>query len=244
MALNRLTLALGEACRHRPTEPKLLVAPALRTGYQWLDAVAASGRPVVNVQVTTLAQLARRAADPALERDGLTMLGACRAEVILAGILDRLRREGAGYLTRLEPNRSLLGALRRSIEELRLAGLSADALRSEDFEHRDKAREIRRIIGHYERELAAGRLVDRAAVLRLALERVEAEPGFLPERVLLLPEELQEELGGLERRFWEHLPAEIRVSLPGDLPGEPPNGWTAWDCCAGSSGRPRLRRRR
>lgn len=218
--LNRLTEALRELCAAHVREEKWVLAPSLRIGYQWLDAVTRSGQPVLNARVKTLASLALDLAAPAVERGGTGFATAVREEVILDGILSRRRGEG-GYLSRLEHTPSLLRAVASTLRDLRLAGISPAALEGSRFEVPAKGREISDLLSAFEDALRSRGLADRAGVLRLALERLGSDPSALPQGlVAAMPDDMEGELRGLERALWEGIPAGARILLPADRPGQ------------------------
>ena len=117
--INRLTEGLGDLCAERVLAEKWLLAPSLRAGFQWLDAVTRAGRPVVNARVKTLPGMALELAAPEMERRGLSLVGGMRAELLTDGILARMREEG-GYLARLEASAGWSARPPPTLRELRL----------------------------------------------------------------------------------------------------------------------------
>jgi RecB family exonuclease len=227
--LNRLTQALRELCAEQALAEKWLLAPSRRVGMQWLDAVARSGQPVLNVRVESPQTMALlRLAAPALERQGLTFLRGLRREVLVGRLFAQLRDQGEGYLSALEPSPGLTSALSRALRDLRLAGVTAAGLGAGSFEVAAKGRELRGLLAAYEEQLAHEGLADEAEVLRLAAERLRTDPEALPaEALALLPEDMATGMRALERAVWEAIPERQRVVLPADRPGEaPPEGLT------------------
>ena len=223
--LNTFTRSLGDACRENVLGEKWLVVPSLRVGIQWLDTVTRSGQPVVNVRVKTIRHLALELAGPEMGMRRLEFLSGTRAEVIVAGIFDRMRERMTGYLSALEPDRHLIQMLYRMISDLRLAGLRAEKLRASAFEVGNKGKDIGIILGEYEKEMTSRKLADYASVLRIAGSELERNVSLLPAGVIILiPQDSEEELKSLERAFWDALPAGIRKVLPVDQPLSRPGG--------------------
>jgi hypothetical protein len=222
--LNRLTQALRELCAEQALAEKWLLAPSRRVGMQWLDTVARSGQPVLNVRVESPQTMALlRLAAPALERKGLTFLRGLRREVLVGRLFAQLRDRGEGYLSALEPSPGLTAALSRALRDLRLAGVTAAGLGAGSFEVAAKGRELQGLLAAYEEQLARERLADEAEVLRLAAERLRTDPEALPaEALVLLPEDMAAGMRALERAVWEAIPERQRVVLPVDRPGEAP----------------------
>lgn len=222
--INRLAESLGELCAERVLDEKWLLAPSLRVGFQWLDAVTRSGRPVLNARVKTLPSMALELAAPEMERAGLTFVGGIRAELIVDGILARVR-EGGGYLARLEASPGLVRAAAATVHDLRLCGIAAGDLSPRLFEVTAKGRELVSLLAAYEEELSSRALTDLAGVLRIAARRLREDASALPAGCLLaVPCDMAEELRGLRRRLWEAVPADRRFVLSADRPCEERGG--------------------
>ena len=74
IAMNHIVESLAAICRDRLLAEKWLIAPSLRVGHQWLDAVTRSGQPAINVRVKTLRRLALELAGPAMASAGFTLI--------------------------------------------------------------------------------------------------------------------------------------------------------------------------
>ncbi|MBK5093802.1 MAG: hypothetical protein JJE48_09855, partial [Actinobacteria bacterium] len=219
--LNRLTASLRDLAAEKLLEEKWLVAPNLRTGYQWLDTVARSGQPIVNARVMTLQHMALEVASPEMERLGVTFLRGYRAEVIIDRVFTALRREGRGYLSALEGGPGLIERLLQTTRDLRLARVDPGRLDPEHFEVADKGSEIAVLLGLYEEELRNGKLVDYADIIRMAMKRLREDgPGLQEDVILIAPADMLERLEGLERLLWEAVPEARRTLLEVDRPGE------------------------
>lgn len=218
--LNRLTTALGDLCRERVLEEKWLLAPSLRVGFQWLDTVARSGEPLLNVRVKTLQHVVLDVASTEMQRRGVTFLRGVGVDVLVDRVFGRLRAAGIAYTTGLAPSPGLTRTLSQAIRDLRLAGVQARNLKTGAFEVQSKGREIRGLLLEYEKALEAERLADYAALLRLATERLKADSGdALRKALVLVPEDLEQDLRLLERAFLASIPPAQRVPLPVDRPG-------------------------
>jgi ATP-dependent helicase/nuclease subunit B len=223
--LNTFTRALCDVCRENMFGEKWLVVPSLRVGFQWLDKVTRSGQPVLNVRVKTIRHLALEFAGPEMERRRLEFLSGARAEVIVAGIFGSMREKITGYLWELKPDRHLTRMLYRMISDLRLAGLHAEKLRTSAFEVGNKGKDIGIILGEYEKEMISRKLADYASVLRMARSELERNISVIPAGIIfLIPQDSEEELRGLEKSFWDAIPAGIRKVLPVDQPDLRPGG--------------------
>ena len=217
---NAFISALRGQCAGRALDEKRLVAPTRRVGNQWLDALARAGQPALNVRVETLRSLAVELAAPQLAAAGLGVAPQ-RAELLLVDRLLRSLPPGSlRYLGTAAPGAGLTALVLSSLAELRREGVPSSRLGSGAFEDPAKAADLALLVGGYERLLAAEKLADYAQVLRLAADRLAADPDALGRGTLvLLPQDLAP--AGLERRLLEALPAGCLRRLPVDPPGLP-----------------------
>ena len=220
--LNLLTRSLREICKNHIVEEKWLIAPTRRVGLQWLDSVSRSGMPVLNVRVKSLQSLALELAADEMVRMGMMFLYGVRGEVLISCVFGRLKEEGDGYLSLLDPNPGLIKIMTGTIRDLRLAGLKAVEIDNRNFEVKSKGREVKTLLAEYEKRLRADGLVDYADVLRIATERLVNDPYILPPGALvLLSGDMEKEFRGLERVLWNAIPREHRKLLEVSRPAEP-----------------------
>jgi PD-(D/E)XK nuclease superfamily len=218
--INRLAESISELCTAHLYEEKWLLAPSLRAGFQWLDTVTRSGRPVINARIKTVAAMALELAAPEMQRQGLSLLRGMRSELLVDGVLARLRA-GGGYLARLEASPGLVRAAVSTLGALRRCGLAVGDLSPRLFEVAAKGRELISMLAAYEEELASRDLIDLAGVMRLAARRLQTDAAALPPGCLVAaPQDMLENLRGLERLMWEAVPTEKRLVLAADRPCE------------------------
>ena len=140
-------------------------------------AVARSGQPVVNAHVKTIAKLALDLAGPLVAEQELEFVGPGRAHFLLikscSGCGSRAKAICSAWPPACASPRTVYGA----IDALRRAGLGPDDLPARRFEVDVKGREIREILTEYVRELDERKWVDRAGVVRLAIQRVTLNHG-------------------------------------------------------------------
>jgi ATP-dependent helicase/nuclease subunit B len=218
--MNTFLTALADCCAGSPLDEKRLVAPTLRVGNQWLDAVARSGRPALNVRVETLRSLAVGLAEPLLARAGLDVAPR-RAETLL---VERLLRElppgRLRYLGAALPGPGLTATLLATLSGLRAHGVGEASLRDAALEDPGKAADLRLLAAAYDRLLVAEGLADYARVLAAAIERLASEPDALgPGTLVLVAGDFAPP--GLEGRLLERIPAPRLRRLAVDPPGVP-----------------------
>jgi RecB family exonuclease len=146
-------------------EEVLVVAATADAANDLLRSIAARRGAAFGWHRKTLIQLAVELATPALAAAGLAPLGALAREAVAARALERLRARGElGRLAGVADAPGLARAVTGVLAELRDAGLAP----------RDVAgvsAELVAIAEAVEAELAGDKLVDRAAVVRLATAR-------------------------------------------------------------------------
>ncbi|HEX2573868.1 MAG TPA: PD-(D/E)XK nuclease family protein [Polyangia bacterium] len=112
----------------------------------------------------TLGRLGATLAAAALAEAGLAPVGMLALEAVCARLVARLGRAGTlGRFAAVEDRPGLPRALARTLDELRLAGVTPERIEDPD---------LATALAAYEEELAAARLADRAGVLACATEVV------------------------------------------------------------------------
>ncbi len=219
--VNVLIRGLSQTCRDHLLAEKWILAPSRRAGHQWLEAVARAGQPVVNGHVTTLTRLALDLAGPAMVQQQLKFISARQGALLVGRVMERLRNPDGGYLWQLSPGVRLAETVCAAIDALRCAGLASDDVKIKCFEVDVKGRELQDILREYTAELGRRNWIDRAGVLKAAIDRLTSSSGALPEGVLVvIPGDLDAK--GLERRLLDLLPEKHRVPLPVDQPAPAP----------------------
>src|SRR5262245_66127105 len=105
--MNGLAASLTNICHEYLLTEKWLVAPSLRVGHQWLESVARSGQPVINVRVQTLKGMAIDLAGPEMARNNQTLITHTAGGFIIDSIWDRLPGQSTGYLSKLDRSPTL-----------------------------------------------------------------------------------------------------------------------------------------
>lgn len=220
MDLNRFLTGLADLFAAGPVDEKWVLAPSLRSGFQWLDTLTRAGRPVLNVRIKTLRNLAVDLASPVMARQGVGYASPRRLEAIIDGIFADLHDGTETYLGALTPSLGLTQTIGRVLRDLRLAAMTPQRIKPAAFESREKARDIQRLLTAYETRLRENALVDYADVLRLATERLRQDPVALsPKGVVICPSDTLESLSELEAEFWSAIPPDGRIAIPVDEPG-------------------------
>lgn len=216
---NRLVTSIADLCRRFPTQEKWLLVPGYRLGYQWLENVALGGVAVFNLRLFTLPSLALRLASRAMQDQGLRYVQGLEYDLLVGQLLSRALPEN-GYLprNRLEPE--LVRAVRRTLSDLRKAGLRPKDLDTRAFSPPRKGHELKALLAGLQEELQRRKLADYADVLRMARQALQRGNHPWPEGLrIAAPGDLESDLVGLERKLWEKIPAPLKEVLEVDRPG-------------------------
>lgn len=213
----RLIDELARVCRERPLEEKILIAPSLAVGHTMIERLARENNPWVNLRVETVRNLAHATVGAALAKKGMTLLSRAQALALIEQACAEALASDS-YFGRIQECPGLHRALEATFDELRAAGITASVLPGRVFADPKKAVELAAILRHYETALASGKLVDRAQVLRQALDAVRSDPP-VPGPVYLLSQNL--ELSAAERELVERIARERLIILS----AEPQDRW-------------------
>ena len=186
----RLAQELAEVLVQSQLEPVWLLAPSRRVGRQWIEILARTGTPVVNLRVTTIRALAYDIASAALARNSLRVAPKRASLILLERILAEHHRDRKlRYFQNPRSLRRLAERMLASLAAIRQAGLHAkDIPRS--LGNTPKSLDLGALLARYAADLKKSKLVDQADVMDVALE--EAAEGRLPASLkrLLYPEDL------------------------------------------------------
>jgi RecB family exonuclease len=204
---------LAGFCRDHPLDEKVLVVPSFVVGREIGGALARETGSWINLRFVTPWSLAGEV----LERSGRAGAGKPMTSSAELALTDRLARELRAegrleYFGRAGISAGLTGALRRSIREFRLSGLTGADVRPERFQVERKGREFGLLVGRYERALEAGGLLDPAAFLAAAIRAVKL--GTFGPAWTLCPRDVR--LSRLERDFLLAAAKDRLVLVPGD----------------------------
>jgi ATP-dependent helicase/nuclease subunit B len=218
---NIFILNLAAICRDHFLDEKWLLAPNRRVGNQWVEQVARTGQPAVNLRVLPFRSLVLELSGT----DAGNLLSGRGCEILVSRVLKDLRELGPRYFTTIEPYPSLIKILASSIADLRTAGIAPEDLH-EGVRRREgegaknqnlKMTELADLLAGYEAGLADGGFVDHGGLLTAATRQLQTGKLTWPgDRLLLVPDNL--ELGRPEGKLLDLLPA---VAVEGLRPEKP-----------------------
>ncbi len=164
---------IASICREHLLREKILVVPSLAIGHQIGDRVARDGTPWVNLRPETVRTLADAVTAEGLAAEGITLLSRAQSLALVEMACAGVAGERLAYFGELADRPGLHRAIQRSIDDLRLAGATAETLRSDAFEDSRKADDLRCVLQGYEQALADGKFIDRAGVILRAVRELE-----------------------------------------------------------------------
>lgn len=207
---------IQNVCVDRLLDPKWLIVPSSRTGTSWIEFIVRSGTPCVHLTPATLRQFALELAGPLLAKRGLTVLDDAIGPLIVDWAWSRLDH---GYFSTLKKSPGLLSSVSRTIEQLRMHGISAEDLRSASSDRGDaipeaKATDLGVLLNAWNDYLREYHIADQADVLRLAGQAVESG-ALSPDSVVLTAKDLT--FSGLELQLMNAVPPKQRVTVDSPL---------------------------
>lgn len=229
--MNATLSALADVCRREVFREKILVVPSQSLGHQLLEALSAAGVPWLNVRPATPFDLAQQTAATDLFREGRELISAGQTMALVEEALANMAAAGQlKYFAQLQETGDLARLLHETVQELRLAGLSALSLSPRAFVSQQKGSELKRLLCLYEAALCQRCLADQAQVFRLALQATCC--GRTPFRAALFIILAEQEFPPLVHSFLSRLSAGARLVLP----AEPVRGLSAPTVCSFPAG--------
>ncbi len=205
---------LAGVCREHPLREKILVVPSLAIGHQVADAIAFGGTPWVNLRMETIRTISDAVAGFDLAERGLTVLSRAQALAIIERACDRVLGDSS-YFAALLGRPGLYRAIQRSVDDLRHAGVSPEALPKRAFEDERKARDLALIIRAYEEELRDRKFVDRFGVISRAIELAE-ERVWSSDALWFVADDI--ELSNTERKLLDAVGGQAILPVrPGEI---------------------------
>jgi hypothetical protein len=206
---------LTALCDRHPTRAKWVLVRGHAAAHDLAERLARARGAWGTLRFRTPFDLALDIAAPVLTEAGIDPTPSEIGATLVMRLLTELPGELPPYFRRASgetdagspavPHPSMAAALWRTLRELRLAGLSACALREAISDTPAKIAELRALVSAYETHLASARLADEAAVLRAAAELAgggvvrTGDVQVLAPRIAWAP---------LERRLFDSLPGE------------------------------------
>ncbi|HZO82260.1 MAG TPA: PD-(D/E)XK nuclease family protein [Candidatus Binataceae bacterium] len=148
-----------------PPEGQTIVVAARHSAADDLVRAVAGRRALFGINRFTPTRLVGALCADALFREGLAPVSGLSVEAVAARAVHKLAAGGGlGYFAPVADRPGFPGALARTLSELRMAGVGAQELQALD----EIGAPLAAMLRQFEAELAEARLVDRAAMLKIA----------------------------------------------------------------------------
>jgi RecB family exonuclease len=167
--MNEILRQLGDLCRASPVDEKILVVPSFAIGLRVTDALARSGAAWIGLRTATIDSLALEIAGPTLAAADVSLLSRAQALALVETACEDVLTPD-GYFGGISRSIGFYRSMRRTLDDLRMAGVAARYLPAETFANRRKGRDVRAVLERYESLLREHRLTDRAGLLQTAAE--------------------------------------------------------------------------
>ena len=173
--------------RHPITE-KILLAPSRKEGRRLTEALAASGRPVLNLRAETLSRLLETLNEAWLREEKRQVIPAEVSWFLTKQILSELQASHQlQYFQHMERSFGMITALQDAVKEMRSGGVLSAAIQPGTFITPEKSEDLKRILFAYEERLNRGQWADDLMLFQhLDLKKVPLNPSA---HYLILPEE-------------------------------------------------------
>ncbi len=167
---------LDALCKKEPVKPKVIIVPSLQVGYHITTALASAGRAWANLHLTTAIDWARHRIAPRFRADGWTPL-LHNYDLFFIGELveNTLEAQQASYFSNTNARADLSRAFLRTFQELRLAGVTVDNIRSDGKDA--KIEELKACYAAYTEYLQTNKYYDDAAIYEGAIADLEVSEG-------------------------------------------------------------------
>jgi ATP-dependent helicase/nuclease subunit B len=172
--MNSTTCFLSEFWQAHLLDKKYLVVPSYQVGHQIGEALAVQGGSWVNLHFVTLPSLAHEVSGLELSRQGLKEITSTTSLFLADKIFRELKEEGRlDYFGNVEVSSGIIRAIRRSLIELRMAGLRSRDISASSFIDEIKCKEITLFLRKYEEELEKAKLIDLPGVYSFAIQNIQ-----------------------------------------------------------------------
>lgn len=191
---------LKEFCERNLFAKKIMIMPSFSSGYQLRKAATRHGINTINLEVETIDSLIKRKSADFLYRNELEYINNDISRVMTMQILQELKQEGKlSYFNTIELSPGFLKAVFMTINNLRLAGYSADDLKKSHFIAPARGEDLKLILTEFEKKLESKNYIDRSSLIKAILNKGLKEE----DTYYLIPENLKP--AHLEDKFLQEI---------------------------------------
>lgn len=165
---------LAAVIQDNPSMRKTVVARSFAEGHMWLERVARTRGPVLNVSVATPESLAADRARGAMAERNVRLIGREEQFWLVLRLMREMSADPEAWVPADMLGPGVVRAVTGALDDLRHAGMTAEDVREAAFTDPRKGRYVKRLLAAYERALETGGLTDGAGAALMA------EPDGMP----------------------------------------------------------------
>ena len=208
---------LADFCAQHLLDEKILIVPSYQTGHQIGEALTKAGHSWVNWRLATLPSLAHEICAEEISKEKLKQITPHTTSLLVDKAFTALKQGGRlDYFKELESKPGIIKAFSRSIQLLRMQGITSKSLSPQKFAHhfinKKKGMEIHLLLSEYEKLLRDKKLIDKPALYARACEA--ALTNFARDKHFFGFED--QALTPLEKKFLQKISQDNLIILPGD----------------------------
>jgi len=167
---------LAEYCRTHVTKNKWVLVPTLTLGHTLGERLALKGKGWTNLRFLTPDELARQIAGPFLLAKGINPTTDGIGSALMMRLMLNLPSHIPTYFRPMAHRPELADTLWQSVNELRMTNITAATFTCSSFPPGAKREELYALLQAYEQYLCEAKLVDRAGIIKEALQHHENTP--------------------------------------------------------------------
>jgi len=208
---------LARFCSRHLLDEKVLIVPSYQTGRQIGEALTRAGHSWVNLRFATLPSLALEVCAENTAKQNLKQISPYTSSLLVGKAFTSLKQTGClDYFQELDPKPGIIKAFSRSLQLLRMQGISTRSLSPKEFANQfineKKGKEIYLLLNEYEKTLKDRKLLDKPGLYHKAIK--EAAHNLSDNRYFLCFEDYA--LTTLEKKFLQKISKDHLIILPRD----------------------------
>lgn len=183
--MNRDIDTIRVMCQELPTNPKLIIIPSRSLQTQVFKSLNDAGISPMNLEVTTLADIAISSVAFLMARDNLILLNDNDITELVRTVFGKLNEASRlKYFDAIEATKGLYKAVASTLIEMKYSGWKQGMINFELIQNKGKRSDIELIMNEYNDMLKQSSFIDMADVVEIAC--VTAETNIKYERIYLL----------------------------------------------------------
>ena len=210
---------LAEFCAQHLLDEKILIVPSYQTGHQIGEAFTKAGHSWVNLRFATLPSLAYEVCAEEIAQENLKQISPHTSQLLVDKAFSTLKQNNRlDYFKELESKPGIIRAFSRSIQLLRMQGITSRTLPPQKFAHhfinKKKGTEIHLLLSEYEKLLQDKKLMDKPALFARACKAAPQNSASHNPKYFFGFED--QALAPLEKKFLQKISQDNLIILPGD----------------------------